>query len=384
MIVLLSAAGYLRFLSPDIDSKSILHTNMRKFNGPVTPVPPPPPAFQVHPTAQDDDQLSDWELPEPEEQPQPFNHEKHGEMLGKLKGQVDRIELVLPHIAKRFENKEMDPEALAFLQFQRDVADMKWILDDLHSLAVTGVAGLEAPKLDNRLQSVEKSVKALESTQANPEFLEAVQKDIGALAGKLEEWQSSVGELPEWQAKLEKDINEDVGRIGLKVKEMQYLLHQSPVIKKIMTGKDFGQVLQGYENQLGANANTLKSHASHLNKVDTQLGAIREYHKNVEDAVTGTHENQVKLLKQLENVKKTQSILGASLGIVGLSALGYFGWNGISAVIKWFRSRKAKKFASAPKDFPEMAQVGHGNIKKRSHAREFKVEEGLYVRAHFE
>ena len=45
---------------------------MEKFKNPVTPVPPPPPAFQVLPVAQDDDQLSDWERPEPEEQPQPI------------------------------------------------------------------------------------------------------------------------------------------------------------------------------------------------------------------------------------------------------------------------------------------------------------------------
>ena len=142
--------------------------------------------------------------------------------------------------------------------------------------------------------------------------------------------------------------------------------------------------MQGYENQLGENANTLRTHASHLNRVDNQLGAIREYNKNVEDAVTGAHENQVKLLKQLEDVRKTQNILAVSLGVVGLSTLGYFGWKGISAAIKWFRNRKAQKLAGAPKNVPEMTQIGHGNIKKRSHAREFKVEEGLYMRAHFE
>ena len=67
------------------------------------------------------------------------------------------MNVVLPHIAQRIANKKMDPEALGFLQFQRDVADMKWILDDLHSLAITGIVGLGAPELNNRLQNVEKS-----------------------------------------------------------------------------------------------------------------------------------------------------------------------------------------------------------------------------------
>ena len=211
--------------------------------------------------------------------------------------------------------------------------DIKWILNDLHSLAITGIPGLGAPDVNNRLKNVEKSVKMLESIQADPEFLLAVQKDIGMLAGKLEEWQRSVGALPGWQAKLENDINEEVGHIRLKLSKMQHVLHQSPIIKKIMEGNEFGEILLDYENQIGDHANTLRTHASRLSRVDTQLGSIKEHNKNVEDAVSGAHENQVKLLKQLE-VGKTQKILVVSLGVAGLSSLGYFGWKGISTAIK--------------------------------------------------
>lgn len=358
--------------------------NMERFKNPFPPVPPPRSASKVTLAAQNDDKLSDWERPEKEEQPQKNDHGNHMEILGKLQSQVNRIESIMPHIVQSITNQKINPEALGLLEFHRDVDDIKWILNDLHSLALTGIPGLGAPDVNNRLKNVEKSVKMLESIQADPEFLLAVQKDIGMLAEKLEEWQRSVGALPGWQAKLENDINEEVGHIRLKLSKMQHVLHQSPIIKKIMEGNEFGEILLDYENQIGDHANTLRTHASRLSRVDTQLGSIKEHNKNVEDAVSGAHENQVKLLKQLEDVRKTQKILVVSLGVAGLSSLGYFGWKGISTAIKWFRNRKTRKLAVAPKNGPEMTQIRNGNIKKRSHAREFNVEDGLYMRTRFD
>lgn len=357
---------------------------MERFKNSVPPVPPPRSASKVIPAVQDDDKLSDWELPEKVVQSQKNDHGNHMEILGKLQSQLNRIESIMPHIVQSIANQKINPEALGLLEFHRDMDDIKWILNDLHSLSLTGIPGLGTPDVNDRLQNVEKSVKMLESIQADPEFLLAVQKDIGMLAGKLEEWQGTVGALPGWQAKLENDISEEVGHIRLKLSKMQDVLHQSPIIKKMMEGNEFGEVLLVYDKQIGDHANMLRIHASHLNRVDTQLGSIQEHNRNVEDAVSGAYDNQVKLLKQLEDVRKTQKILAVSLGVVGLSSLGYFGWKGISTVIKWFRNRKTRKLAVAPKKVPEMTQIRLGNIKKRSHAREFNVEDGLYMRACFD
>jgi hypothetical protein len=104
--------------------------------------------------------------------------------------------------------------------------------------------------------------------------------------------------------------------------------------------------------------------------------------KEVGHVITGTHNNQAKILEQLEDMRTTQRILSVGLGVVGLSTLGYFGYKAISGILKRIRGRMKRETVEIT-NAPEMHQIGYGSIRKRSHARDFKKDEDMHIRAIF-
>lgn len=295
-----------------------------------------------------DDKSSDWETANESETIQIDDRARATELLENLKNKAQSIERTLPVIEKEVElARQTDP--LLLQEFQLDVAEVKWILEDLQKLALGGILGLTAPNLDTRIKNLEEKVNV------NPGFLVGVQEEIRHLGETMTSWRSTLETLPGWQGNLEQEIRSDTEQIKKDVEQWRNLVQQSPHVKKIM---------ESNRAQLGEN-----TYPVHLN--DPQLASIQERNRDINNAVIGNHENQVKLWNQVEDLKKIQGFFAASLGILGMSALGYIGRKGFIQAMNWYQNGKRQK-RKGPKNPKQKA-----HIKKRLHARDFQEEEGF-------
>jgi len=78
----------------------------------------------------------------------------------------------------------------------------------------------------------------------------------------------------------------------------------------------------------------------------------------------------------VDGLKKTQLFLGIGLAVAAAVGVGFAGYRLISG---WWKKRKEanKVFgrgAESAKKMPEMQQIGHGNLKRRSHVRDWEIE----------
>ena len=224
-------------------------------------------------------------------------------------------------------------------------------------MALAGILGLGPPQLNNRIQSLEDRVNV------NPEFLVGVQEDIGHVVDAMTSWSSTMNSLSGWQGNLEKEIRTDIGQIKKDVEIWQSLVQEFSDTKKIMESNGMQPVEITYP--------------ALLNDPPSQLDTIPERNQQLNDVIVGNHENQVKLLDQVEDLRKTQCLLTTSLGVLGMSALGYLGWKGFSEGMKWYRKDKKQRSSTQRKKSDKV------NIKKRLHARDFQQGDGLYLGPRF-
>ena len=78
----------------------------------------------------------------------------------------------------------------------------------------------------------------------------------------------------------------------------------------------------------------------------------------------------------MEGLRKTQLFLGIGLAVGAVVGVGFAGYKLISGWLK--KRREANKVfgrgAESGKKMPEMQQIGNGNLKRRSHARDWDIE----------
>ena len=71
--------------------------------------------------------------------------------------------------------------------------------------------------------------------------------------------------------------------------------------------------------------------------------------------------------------------VGLSLAVAAAAGLGFAGHN---LLMRWLKKRKETynifgRGGGIRGKMPEMQQIGHGNVKKRSHARDWELEATL-------
>jgi hypothetical protein len=75
--------------------------------------------------------------------------------------------------------------------------------------------------------------------------------------------------------------------------------------------------------------------------------------------------------EHLEGLKRNQLYLGVGLAAVAAVGVGFAGWKLITGWLKKRReSGKAFGVSEGDNKMPEMQQIGHGNVKRRVHARD--------------
>lgn len=259
----------------------------------------------------------------------------------------------------------------------------------------TTAIGVDATENVSRLGNEVERLKGKVNSMENGRDVEKLQTDLNALSAKvqrveldqqrMERMETRLGEISdgfdlteirnhEWRENVMKDF-EDIPKI-------------TPYYKKLLQeGKEFGPVLQhlsdiqeghdsrivGAEVRVGALAKTIDSGFKDSKQ---QLGRIQAYFPYRKRIDYRTQENQAKMQEHLEGLKRNQLYLGVGLAAAAAVGVGFAGWKLITG---WLKKRRESGNAfggvsEGGNKMPEMQQIGHRNVKRRVHARDWEVE----------
>ena len=324
------------------------------------------------------DNFSDW--PDPENLlPGYVLTEADSQQIDRIVRYTKTLEDTIPAIQAEAERRrnavaagDTDRERL-WNQFHHNVEEFKWQLKDYRNLVLSGASGGPKFKIKFKAQfdDFEKRLQKLETVpRLNPEWVLGMNNEVKYLT-----------ELSNGIPEVHETLRNDLKRLQERLETIDSIIQQPELAHNLAEGKKFGTILEGHEKGIKGNRKAIET-------VNAELAAIKIYNEETEDVLKGSHANQAKLLKQVEDSKRTQKIIAMGLAVVGMSTLGYLGWKGFRAIKDWYQNREKKRLENVsrkipPQNMPEMSQAGFDNIRKRSHARDFKVEKGVYITARF-
>ena len=261
--------------------------------------------------------------------------------------------------------------------------------------SVTAI-GIDATESVTRLGSEVERLKVKIENDKTGRDVEKLQTDLNALAAKIDTAELDQKRMEQMESRIE-EIGTGFDLSEIRNHEWQESISKefadipkiTPYYKKLLQeGRDLGSVLQhlsdtqdgqdvrisGTESRVG---NLAKTVDAGFKENKQQLGGIREYFTGGNEIDGRTQDKQARLQEHLEGLKRNQLFLGVGLGVVTAVGAGIVGWKLITGWLK--RRREGQKIfgGASPVDskMPEMQQIGHGIIKRRSHARDWEVEE---------